>query len=332
MANAIETHVVGLFTANSSFESAWRTALEEAGLATSTAAPEAVDARAMPGTALVLDATAYGDDEDELLAHVAFARARGALPAVALASHEDFASVQDLLDELTAGLVARGMGEAPRVATALARRLDPARATRFEYLTVAPLGSDLLGVLADGRVALMQRPLGDSDDGSEIDDIVLGDDAQTAEVWLRSGARIFVSASDCAAHAAGGARSVVEVRADGHGRNGTATGHSPAGAADGLVAAPLEGPRIGQRLRALRLAAGLTQAELARRTGIHRPNIARVEAGRHTPSIETLARIAAAMGVPTSRVLDAGSPDPSGAGVGPVSEAPLRSAPRRRRT
>jgi transcriptional regulator with XRE-family HTH domain len=53
----------------------------------------------------------------------------------------------------------------------------------------------------------------------------------------------------------------------------------------------------------LRLAAGLTQAELARRTGIHRPNIARVEAGRHTPSLETLARLAAAIGVSTTRVL-----------------------------
>ena len=55
--------------------------------------------------------------------------------------------------------------------------------------------------------------------------------------------------------------------------------------------------------RELRAAAGLTQAELARRTGIHRPNIARVEAGRHTPSLETLARLASAIGVPTTTVL-----------------------------
>ena len=65
----------------------------------------------------------------------------------------------------------------------------------------------------------------------------------------------------------------------------------------------MEGPRLGARLRQLRKAAGLTQAELARRTGIHRPNIARVEAGRHTPSLETLARLASAIGVPTTAVL-----------------------------
>ena len=66
---------------------------------------------------------------------------------------------------------------------------------------------------------------------------------------------------------------------------------------------PIDGARLGARLRELRLEAGLTQAELARRTGIHRPNIARVEAGRHTPSLETLARLATAIGVPTTRVL-----------------------------
>ena len=66
---------------------------------------------------------------------------------------------------------------------------------------------------------------------------------------------------------------------------------------------PLDGERLGKRLRQLRLEAGLTQAELARRTGIHRPNIARVEAGRHTPSLETLSRLATAIGVPATRVL-----------------------------
>ena len=65
----------------------------------------------------------------------------------------------------------------------------------------------------------------------------------------------------------------------------------------------IDGEKLGARLRELRLAAGLTQAELARRTGIHRPNIARVEAGRHTPSLETLARIANAIGVSTTHVL-----------------------------
>ncbi|MFN7696400.1 MAG: helix-turn-helix transcriptional regulator, partial [Deltaproteobacteria bacterium] len=79
-----------------------------------------------------------------------------------------------------------------------------------------------------------------------------------------------------------------------------------AAASQQLAPPALDGTKLGTRIRELRLAAGLTQAELARRTGIHRPNIARVEAGRHTPSLETLARLAAAIGVPTASVLDVG--------------------------
>ena len=84
------------------------------------------------------------------------------------------------------------------------------------------------------------------------------------------------------------------------------TGHSAHPVGNGIDGAgAVDGARLGARLRELRLAAGLTQAELARRTGIHRPNIARVEAGRHTPSLETLARLASAIGVPTTVVLSA---------------------------
>lgn len=61
--------------------------------------------------------------------------------------------------------------------------------------------------------------------------------------------------------------------------------------------------RIGARVRALREAAGLTQGELARRTGIHRPNIARIESGRHMPSLDTVVRIARALDVQPSAIL-----------------------------
>lgn len=48
-------------------------------------------------------------------------------------------------------------------------------------------------------------------------------------------------------------------------------------------------------LRTRRRAAGLTQSELARRTGIAQPNIAAIEAGRRTPSPATRERIDAAL-------------------------------------
>ncbi len=48
-------------------------------------------------------------------------------------------------------------------------------------------------------------------------------------------------------------------------------------------------------LRTMRLAAGLTQAELAERAGTARPNVAAYESGAKRPSAEVRARLLAAM-------------------------------------
>src|SRR5574337_289928 len=55
--------------------------------------------------------------------------------------------------------------------------------------------------------------------------------------------------------------------------------------------------RIGRRLRALREEKGVSAEELARRSGMHRPNVTRVESGRHVPSGDTLIRLAHALEV-----------------------------------
>lgn len=55
--------------------------------------------------------------------------------------------------------------------------------------------------------------------------------------------------------------------------------------------------RIGRRLRELRQEKGLTAYEVARRSGIHRPNISRMESGKHVPTVDTLDRLARALGV-----------------------------------
>jgi DNA-binding XRE family transcriptional regulator len=274
-----------LFTDRPGFEPLWRPACEQQGLSVGTRAPESLAEIVEPGIAVVIDAAASaftqegdtGPDEDELLASVAFAKARGAVPVVALSG--DATGLDDILDELCPGLIARRPDDVGRIATLLARRLDLHRAERFEFVTVSPASDELLAVLGDGTAALVPRPLDDTDDGSEIVSIELADDAQSARIGLAGGAEIDFTID----------------------RVAVAPSRSHAnGAANGVA---LDGPRLGARLRALRKAAGLTQAELARRTGIHRPNIARVEAGRHTPSLETLGRLATAIGVPTTRVL-----------------------------
>lgn len=269
-------HVL-LFTDRPELEAELRAQCAQAGLELEGCSPSTASERCGEALAAVFDAQAAAFDEEELLANVGLARALGVQPAVVLEPSHPHKAIEDLLHELCAGCVARDVADTGRLAASLSRRIEEGRERRFEYLAVAPRGSALLAVLGDGRAQLLERPLSPDDDGSEVKAIQLAADAQSAVVELSGGPCITLTAPE----------QKVE--------NGALSQTAGLGEVDGAT--------LGKRLRELRLAAGLTQAELARRTGIHRPNIARVEAGRHTPSLETLARLAQAIGVSTTRVL-----------------------------
>lgn len=55
---------------------------------------------------------------------------------------------------------------------------------------------------------------------------------------------------------------------------------------------------VGDRIRAARLNAHLTQEALAERAGLDRQSINRIEQGHASPSLDTLIRIADGLGVP----------------------------------
>ena len=55
--------------------------------------------------------------------------------------------------------------------------------------------------------------------------------------------------------------------------------------------------RIGQRVKALRLMADLSQDELAQRAGLQRTHIGRIEGGKYAVNIETLQAIAESIGM-----------------------------------
>jgi DNA-binding XRE family transcriptional regulator len=57
---------------------------------------------------------------------------------------------------------------------------------------------------------------------------------------------------------------------------------------------------VGQKIRDLRKAAGLTQEELAEKSGLPQSHISRLERNEHSPSRVTLEKIAAALKVPLS--------------------------------
>lgn len=261
---------ITLFTNRDAFAPAWKNALAELGYGVRVTTPDQINTVG-PRDAIIIDADADEFGEDELLTAIGFARAVGAHPIVQVPDGGKLADVEDVIDDMCHGMVARSAADVTRLAASLGRRLDQDRATRFEFVTVSPREGEVLAILGDGSSALLRRPLHKDDDRTDIVAITLDDDAQTATLSLTSETTLTLHVKDVLARG----------RAD----------------------IPIDGARLGARLRELRLEAGLTQAELARRTGIHRPNIARVEAGRHTPSLETLARIATAIGVPTTRVL-----------------------------
>jgi transcriptional regulator with XRE-family HTH domain len=60
---------------------------------------------------------------------------------------------------------------------------------------------------------------------------------------------------------------------------------------------------IGARIRALRVAASLSQRELAARVGVGFPHISKIEAGKETPSNELVERIADALNADADELL-----------------------------
>jgi transcriptional regulator with XRE-family HTH domain len=62
--------------------------------------------------------------------------------------------------------------------------------------------------------------------------------------------------------------------------------------------------QIGSRIRSLRRERGLTIEELSFRSGIHYNYIGDIERGVRNPSLESLSRIAAGLGVELKSILD----------------------------
>ena len=62
--------------------------------------------------------------------------------------------------------------------------------------------------------------------------------------------------------------------------------------------------RFALRLKKLREARGLTQKALAAKAKISRPYLARLETGRHDPHLSRLRKLARALGVKVSELVD----------------------------
>jgi transcriptional regulator with XRE-family HTH domain len=62
--------------------------------------------------------------------------------------------------------------------------------------------------------------------------------------------------------------------------------------------------RLAGRVRALRRRAKLSQVALAERASVARSTVARIELGESNPDLDTLGKLAVALGVSTSELLE----------------------------
>jgi transcriptional regulator with XRE-family HTH domain len=94
---------------------------------------------------------------------------------------------------------------------------------------------------------------------------------------------------------------------------------------------PAVAGRFGENLRRVRRREDLSQEELARRAGLHRTEIGRLEHGERVPRIDTLVRLADSMVVPPGELLDGiyWVPAPEAAGAFGFTPRLIPSSPRR---
>ncbi len=88
--------------------------------------------------------------------------------------------------------------------------------------------------------------------------------------------------------------------------------------------------RFGNNLARLRHDAGLTQADLAARVSMHRPEVSLLERGRRCPRIDTLLKLAWALSLDAAALLEetASVPEPRGDGAPRGPRSPLTHAER----
>lgn len=62
---------------------------------------------------------------------------------------------------------------------------------------------------------------------------------------------------------------------------------------------------LGQVIRRYRVAAGLSQEQLAERSGLHATYLSQIETGKRNLSVQVLRRVAAGLGVPAAELVAA---------------------------
>lgn len=132
----------------------------------------------------------------------------------------------------------------------------------------------------NGRAYFLNRKDIPEDDGSSIKKYAIEKNAYYFTVQLKSGKR-YIAPWDFILH-------ICEEKYEFHRSKAVET---------------ISSVEIGKRVKEARNRKDIRQMDMAEKTGILRANIARIESGRHKPSLETLERISGALGIPIADLL-----------------------------
>jgi DNA-binding XRE family transcriptional regulator len=159
----------------------------------------------------------------------------------------------------------------------LAHKLSANKEARIWAASYDPKRNAFRVAMENGKIFLLNRPIPE-DDHSEVLDVYIEGDGEVFTVVQATGNEFSVPWD------------VIKALAGGK------TGKPD----------PEVGKRIGRRVKALRKELGLTQAQLAKLSGLKRPNISRLEAGTHVPGIPLIERLAESLQVNISDLISIG--------------------------
>ncbi len=142
---------------------------------------------------------------------------------------------------------------------------------RFESVSYLEEGDVFACTFMNGHKFFLDRQLIQEDDGSKVENISIEPDGYSFSVSLASGKEYEIPWDFVRYHCD------IKYRES--------------------VKAVKPFSTVAERIKEIRVSSGKTQEELSRATGIKRPNIARIESGKHEPSLETLKKLADALDV-----------------------------------
>jgi DNA-binding XRE family transcriptional regulator len=163
------------------------------------------------------------------------------------------------------------------------RQLDPESGKRIEEVQYLENIRSFVIHMENGKTYILKISDLSEADSSEVDKWILNDDQGSFQVVQKSGNWFDVPWDDVLYHCEPGYDYY-------KGNNLIKIGQASE-------------PGIGQKMKELRLVRGYSIEALAQKAGMKRPNLSRLESGKHQPSLETLERLAEALDVTVAEIL-----------------------------